>query len=316
MLSRRNKIIILYYSTKLCLCEKRWLLLFSRCEQKTVCKKICFQRQIPFPTRFTKYGLIKMKWIILLHLTRYVKIHCFNEIDKYVAKGYPKSWAIYNPTWEYTFWNKRKILDLFSRYPVLKRYEHFFLHVIGHHIEKCDFSRFMIMAVIGGVYVDLDIRCLKSWDKMVEHRELLIFFEPLEHSEGPDGITPRLYNGILASRPNHWFWIEWMDYIMSGYNYNKGVLQNTGPVNFSRFVQEKEYHRTSHDWFGETCLVLPFIASGGLSAKCKNFFGPNPDSNCLGYEPGKITKQPFRTMYAYNCWHEGTGWGTSITLRD
>jgi len=237
-----------------------------------------------------------------------------NEIppDKYLVLGYPQSWIEKNQDFQYNLWNKKKIWALFETHPVLKKYREFFLNGLIHFIEKCDFSRFAIMYAFGGVYVDMDFRCVKNLGPVIEGKTLQLWFEPIEHTEGWDAhIGRRLYNGFMASSPGNPFWLEWMDYIKKSYNPIRGAFMNTGPPGFSQWFQSKNYHNLHPEWLGDTCDVLPIISRGELAGICKEKH-PNPiptDREFYRFNPTKLPFKPFDKIFAYTLWHEGSGWG-------
>jgi len=108
-----------------------------------------------------------------------------NEIppDKYLKLGYPMSWMQKNPNFEYKLWNREKIKNLLKNHPVLNKYENFYYNSLYHHIERCDFGRFLIMYAEGGIYVDLDFRCVKNIEPLIKGKQLQVWFEPIEHTE-------------------------------------------------------------------------------------------------------------------------------------
>jgi alpha 1,6-mannosyltransferase len=103
-----------------------------------------------------------------------------NEIPptKYLKLGYPQSWIILNKDFHYKLWNRKKIVALFDEIPEFKPFYKFWLN-LAQHIERCDFSRFMIMFARGGMYCDLDFKCVKDITPLIENKELQIFFEPI-----------------------------------------------------------------------------------------------------------------------------------------
>lgn len=238
--------------------------------------------------------------------------------DKYLSLGYPQSWIEKNQDFRYNLWNKKKVWALFETHPVLKKYREFFLTTLAHFISKCDFARFAIMFAVGGIYVDMDFKCLRNMFPLIEGKSLQLWFEPIEHTEGWDShIGRRLYNGFIASAPGHPFWIEWMDYIKDHYSAIRGVFMTTGPPAFSQWFQSKNYHVSHPEWLGNTCDVLPIISRQELAGICRDKC-PNPvpsDKEFYKFNPSKTGMKPFDKMYAYTLWHEGAGWG-QVTLNN
>src|SRR5438876_687791 len=135
--------------------------------------------------------------------------------NNYVPKKYDKfiqSFDANNPDFKVIFWNMDKCKQLFEKYPEINKYKNVWYH-LPHHIQKCDFMRFIILYLFGGLYIDLDFMCFKNLSPLLD-RELLLVFEPVEHSEMfHDPIKARLYNGFIGSIPKHSFWIDWLDFI-------------------------------------------------------------------------------------------------------
>lgn len=232
--------------------------------------------------------------------------------EKYKARGFPQSWKEQNPDFEYIFWNKRMIYQLFDD-PDLQKYKPFFFGRLKKkgHMTQCDFARYIIMFKHGGVYMDLDFKCVKNIGKLIEKRELLLFWEPKEHGEDYDhGVSPRLCVGFIGSSKGHPFWLEWMDEISNHFSFQKTIHFNTGPTGLSEFFQKKHYHIDHPEWIGNTCDVMANNAWGELSSNCKlNYSNHSKDWYKFHSSKAGIT-EPFKDIYSYNIWHEGgSGWG-------
>lgn len=232
---------------------------------------------------------------------------------KYTSRGFPQSWKELNPDFKYIFWNKRMIYALFDS-PELKKYKPFFFGRLRKkgHMTQCDFARYAIMYMIGGIYMDLDFKCVKNVSKMIAHKELLLFWEPKEHSEDYDrGISPRLCVGFIGSAKRHPFWLEWMDEISDHFDFRKTIHYNTGPTGLSEFFQKRKYHINHPEWLGNTCDIMANNAWGDLSSICRLKETKRYPKNWYKFQSKKAGKQsPFQDVFAFNIWHEGgSGWG-------
>lgn len=212
--------------------------------------------------------------------------------EKYRKLGYSETFKQLNPEFEYKFWNWEMVDKLFEN-PLLTPWKDFFYNGITRHIEKCDFARFAVLYIYGGVYVDLDFKCLKPLYPYVKNREFGCFFEPPEHIEDIDKTDRRLCNGFLISSKGHWIWPKFLDYIKENYTVYHHVILNTGPAIFSHF--EKKYHLLDNypHYFLDTCLFLPFIDLRGGKYGISKICPPNP----LDY------------AVIVTFWNEGSGWG-------
>lgn len=239
--------------------------------------------------------------------------------QKYLNKGYPQSWKEFHPEWNYMFWNRDKVLHLFGSHPILRKYFRFIRKKIKKLIEFCDFARYGVEFAIGGLYADCDVKCVNAFDELVENsKDLLLFFEPMEHGRMGVKSRPLLWNGLLISAKENPFWIEWMDHIVKHYDGGDDVFYNTGPAGFSKFVQTRKYHIAHPEWFGNSCLVIPSLQTGKICKQCIPFFQekgepPVNNYNFYYYEKKNANKPPFNKVLSYTLWSEGSFWG-KLTL--
>ncbi len=209
--------------------------------------------------------------------------------EKYKKLGYPESFKNNNPEFEYNLWNRKKVDELMQD-TRLAKWKKFYNEEIKELIEKCDFARYCIIFIVGGVYSDLDFKCQKSLQPLIEGKEVCLVWEPQEHTDRNwDGVTQRLYNGFFMSAPNHWIWPSFMDWIVKHYRKGKSPLSNTGPVCFARFAKNYMLAQTYPEYFMPTCIILPLLCNGSITGGCD--------------------KDAVENSFVYTRWHEGTGWG-------
>lgn len=156
----------------------------------------------------------------IIHSMWYDKIDFDNETPPSKHKVYPiyeMSWRQHHPDYQFHFWNRKKIEELWRR-PELAKWKPRF-DSLARLIEKCDYSRYAILYIYGGIYHDLDYLCFKNFDDLL-NKPLLLSREPIEHI-GMRNLLIRdqvpIGNCILGSAPNHPFWIELLDYIDKNY---------------------------------------------------------------------------------------------------
>lgn len=193
---------------------------------------------------------------------------------------YIQKWKELNTEMEYKFWNGQKILDLWN-HPGLSKWKNFF-NSLNRHIEKCDFSRYAILYIYGGVYIDLDFIPLKSINSLIHNREFGWCYEPFIHQDSFDEGHARISNGFLCSVKEHYIWPLLMDEIMKHYNPNGNVLLNTGTSRISKFTREYDVPK---EYFIDTCLIIPVDVNG--NSMCHNYL---------------------ENAYCYTKWNEGTKW--------
>jgi len=167
-----------------------------------------------------------------------------------------------NPNYEHKFWKFRNVLQLFKDFPVLNRWKYFFFNTLKFHIEKCDFARYMIMLIQGGIYVDLDAIAKHSFDRIIEGRFISLVVDWI-HCEklslNAFSNENSVFNGFLASAPGHKFWYNFMDYIMYNYKGSGLILDSTGPIALGRFMTiHKLYNEKKYlEIFIDRCLIIP-----------------------------------------------------------
>lgn len=212
-----------------------------------------------------------------------------------------KSFDDNNPDFITIFWNMDKVKKLFEEYPIISKYQTVWKK-LPHHIQKCDFARYLIIYLYGGIYIDLDFMCFRNLSPLLE-RELLLVLEPSEHSKiYQDPIDARLFNGLIGSVPKHQFWLEWIEFIIQSLKKTSDVMYTTGPINFRLFFNQSKYKNVP---LVNTCDLLPiFRSENGKQYITNDCINRNNGSN-------KINNDYYKTFknYTHTKWSEGSGWG-------
>jgi inositol phosphorylceramide mannosyltransferase catalytic subunit len=97
------------------------------------------------------------------------------------------TWKKFNPGWEYKLWTDVDINDV-----EIPNRELF--NSITHVAQKSDFLRYHILNQFGGIYIDTDFECLKSFNSL----SFLEFFAGVGYPEQVE-----LYIGLIGSIPHH-----------------------------------------------------------------------------------------------------------------
>jgi mannosyltransferase OCH1-like enzyme len=203
-----------------------------------------------------------------------------------------QTWRTHHPHFKFMFWNRRRIEKLWE-HPHLQRWKQFF-YSLEVHIEKCDFTRYAILYLYGGVYADLDFVCLKNILPLLHNREFGWAFETISHNWPSDPRFRKVFNGFLFSIPGHWVWEKLMDNIVKHYarlidNWDwSRVIVNTGPLRLGEFVYQNKLYQHRPDLFIDTCAIMPIDFSQEICPECQ----PNARE----------------TAYCMTYWNEGTGW--------
>jgi mannosyltransferase OCH1-like enzyme len=132
------------------------------------------------------------------------------------------TWKEKNPDWEYKLWTdddvskinlvNNKIYNLSNNYGI-----------------KSDILRTEILYQFGGLYVDTDFECIKSFNDLT----YLDFFTGNGYSK-----FPHVYNGLMACKPKHQLMLDYINGIKEKENTNLNVgfgdmLKIAGPDYFS-----------------------------------------------------------------------------------
>ena len=140
----------------------------------------------------------------------------------------------HNPDYEYRLWtdldNHRLIQNHFSWF--LPTYEAY-----THHIERVDAARYFILLKYGGVYIDLDMECLKPVDSLFDQGDIWFSVEA-----GPSIEQKVLSNAFMAAAKNHAFFAELTRALPALRQRDitfKDVFKNTGPDMLHQFVKQR-----------------------------------------------------------------------------
>ena len=210
-------------------------------------------------------------------------------------KKYPKyhqyelEWRKLHPTWTSEFWNRRRIENLWN-HPRLEKWKNFY-YSLDRLIERCDFSRYAILWLYGGVYHDLDVVPGRAIDSLITHREFGWSYEPLDHVNSEYASHRFITNSFLCSSPNHWIWPKLMDFIANHYNSEKSPVATTGPGIIAGFAEKVNLATTHPEYFIDTCLIIPLDKMERVASECP--------------------KDTLSRAYSYTRWSEGTYWNIS-----
>jgi mannosyltransferase OCH1-like enzyme len=102
-------------------------------------------------------------------------------------RGWTESWKKFNPDYEYKLWTDVDVDSL--NLPNRKAYDS-----IDNNGPKSDILRYHILNNFGGIYIDTDFECLKSFDEF----SYLRFYTSVGY---PSAIE--LYPGLIACIPHH-----------------------------------------------------------------------------------------------------------------
>lgn len=144
--------------------------------------------------------------------------------------GYPKSWTDCNPDWTYRFWTDEDLLAFFQneRPDLLDLYLSY-----PRPVQRADLARYCILERFGGLYADIDTRCVGSLEPIAGDHRAILCEEPEAHWEPAiaRGLARLWFNGTMASPPGHPLWGRVIELCRRMADRRQGdVLENTGPL--------------------------------------------------------------------------------------
>jgi inositol phosphorylceramide mannosyltransferase catalytic subunit len=146
--------------------------------------------------------------------------------------------------WEYKLWTEKEISQL-------RLYNRALYDSSTNYGEKSDIVRLEILAQFGGVYIDVDLECLKPeiFEELHHSFDFYIGFEPLEHGFTNKFNMFKVCNALIAAAPKHPLIQDLITNLQANYlAYKKccNAVQRTGPSYLTRIICEHERSGTHH----------------------------------------------------------------------
>lgn len=181
-----------------------------------------------------------------------------------------ETWKECNPTWQYELWDNDRmnnfVLEYYPQYWDI--YSNF-----TYNVQRWDSIRYLILDKIGGMYVDFDSECFKSFNPLLLNKSCCFSMEPQEHA--------LLYNkdvffnnALMASIPGHPFMKAIIQHVFTDYkktsfttSKQKGVevQETTGPLALVKFYEE--YADKSDIYLIPAEYVSPFTQNEVVSVR-------------------------------------------------
>lgn len=137
------------------------------------------------------------------------------------------SWKTKNPDWHHVLWTDRDCKQFMkTNYPgFLGLY-----NAYDEKIKRIDAFRYFLLHHYGGLYVDMDFECLKSFDALIDVEGMCILgLEPELHARRLYNKQKLIGNAIMVSPPKHRFWEHVFDTLINCKSH-EDVLDATGPA--------------------------------------------------------------------------------------
>jgi mannosyltransferase OCH1-like enzyme len=230
-----------------------------------------------FRTRLTRLILgektmpKKIHYIWLSNKDQYTDVELPQKYNKYV-----QTWQKHNPDFELLFWSGDKIFQLVKQY--FPQYVDFYKNL--PLISKCDFGRFVIVYIYGGIYTDVDFICKKNLSDIIQGENYFVL-EPEKHSLNVNGAR-LVANGFFGSVSYSKLLSDWISQMVL--NKSNNILEKTGPIGLYKFLKNTK----EKVLFGNTCDVIPFEMDGKYSNQCYGNYN----------------------HYMVTLWRDGSAWGS------
>lgn len=199
--------------------------------------------------------------------------------------NYKNSWIEQNQDYEYMFWDEKSINNLIREINIdwIKETYNFFPLMI----QKIDFAKYIILYYIGGIYIDMDMKCLKSLDTLLELPNIKtkkivvssLTFDFIQRVifllSGNINLKNIVNNGVIICEPNHEIILNTIKY---GYKNKDNFFKNksnflyifysTGPLALSNSLID--YTNKNEDVSDEIEILDEIYFEGCSLGEIKN----------------------------------------------
>jgi len=154
-----------------------------------------------------------------------------------------ETWKEKHPTWEFKLWTDKMNRDFIEEYNAdfLNIYDNY-----PYNIQRVDAVRYFILYEMGGVFIDLDFRCLHNIESLLEDQDCIFGIEPDKHSERFNK-KMTICNAFMACNSKNFFFKTICDELKNGYNVKDStmpfwlqVLESTGPFKLTKIFDRYE----------------------------------------------------------------------------
>jgi inositol phosphorylceramide mannosyltransferase catalytic subunit len=172
---------------------------------------------------------------------------------------------ILNPDWTFMLWTDETIRDLVEMFfpSHLETFQSY-----DHKMKRVDASRYMILYRYGGVYIDLDMTCLRPF-----HSDLFrypnTFYTARQVTENQLPYAQRCANAFMASEPQNPFLKKLLDRLSSTTKLH--VVEATGPLFLTSLIDsEANSSLHVHEFSKEEIFSVDYTQRKEISLCKKN----------------------------------------------
>gem|GEM_PF-428273 len=143
-------------------------------------------------------------------------------------RAFSQTWRDRNPGWDYRFWSDRDLLEF-----VAKHYPEYLELFCSYRqgVQRADAARYMLLHHFGGIYADMDMECVRSFEQFSVENRIVLCKEPQAHWSATTifrGLPLMLFNGLMVSPAGHPFWLHLLERMVDT-RHASDVLDSTGP---------------------------------------------------------------------------------------
>ena len=206
--------------------------------------------------------------MVIPKIIHQIWIQGYDNIPDHLKKYHQECKKI-NHNFKFIVWDDNKIRDFLK-----KNYKKKFLTQYDSYTipaQKADFARYTILYKCGGIYLDMDMICIKNLAPFLKHN---VFFTT--HKDIFYKVYKRYLNGIVGSIPNHSLFPIIFNNIFIRRNFSFNVTYSTGTRLFYNSVKEykKRYNKDDvkliDSKYLHPCSI--FTDEVACSKTCKNCY--------------------------------------------
>lgn len=233
----------------------------------------------------------------------------YNNIPPHLLE-YHNSWITINPNYNVIVWDEHKIEELVNTTDDKWIKELYFSYT--KMIQKIDFAKYLILYTFGGIYMDMDIKCLKSIDTTpaIETSDFIASYMTFNKTEliilsilGTISFSDKVINnGMIMCAPKHEILLLTMKEAYTKRNFHSifsavHVFETTGPCCLTNALKKytvvhpnDKFQLLNNSYF-EACNVIEVNQN-----KCKI---PNNAIGIHYYENSWIMPNDIMILNAY-----------------
>jgi mannosyltransferase OCH1-like enzyme len=183
---------------------------------------------------------------MIAHITHQIWFQGWPELP-YKYRNHIEKLENFNPNWEHMKWDSESLRSECEKFSpeALAKFDGF-----EKMIQKVDFGRYIVLYNYGGVSVDCDAECLRSFDKIpgIDRYDLILSKNPLnmmENKVATYGLSKDLIiinNATICCDKENYIMKHFIQFLIENESWNDDVMMDTqiktGPLIMSIFFNK------------------------------------------------------------------------------